>query len=133
MEKTKTLKSNSMVISSLKGSLIATCVSLVGILFFAFIVKLFGITDGFLKPVNQIIKAISIMIGTFITLKKDNEKGMFKGLIIGIIYTLLAFLVFSILNGSFNFDKSLLTDVIFAGVTGAICGVITINIKKKNK
>ena len=134
MEKTKKLKNNSMLISTIKGSLIATIVSLIGILFFAFVIKMFGITDQYLKPVNQVIKAISILIGVFIGLKKQQENGLLKGLLIGLAYTTLAFVVFSCLNGSFNFDKSLLTDVIFGGIMGAICGVVAINLKvKKNK
>lgn len=133
MEKTKKLKNNSIFLSSAKGSLVATAVSLIGILFFAFVIKMFGITDEFLKPVNQVIKAVSIMLGVFAGLKADKEKGLVKGVIIGLIYTLLAFVVFSSLNGSFNFDKSLLNDVLFGGITGSICGVIAVNLKKKTK
>ena len=130
MEKTKTLKTT-MAVSCLKGSLIATIVSLVGILFFAFIIKLFGITDQFLRPVNQVIKAISILVGVFAGLSKNKEKGLWVGLLIGLTYTILAFVVFSALNGSFAFDKSLLSDIIFGGIMGAICGVIAVNIKKR--
>lgn len=131
MDKTKKLTNNSFLISILKGSLIATATSLVGILFFAFLIKLFGITDGFLKPVNQIIKCVSILLGVFFALKNSNEKGLLKGVLIGLIYTLLAFVVFSALNGSFKFDISLLTDILFGGITGAICGVVAVNLKKK--
>lgn len=131
MEKTKKFAGNSFLICILKGSLIATAASLVGILFFAFIIKIFGITDGFLKPVNQVIKCISILLGVFIALKNSKEQGLLKGVLIGLIYTVLAFVVFSALNGSFKFDKSLLTDVLFGGITGAICGVIAVNLRKK--
>lgn len=130
----KVIKNNdkTLIMSTLKGTFISIAISLVGILFFAFVIKLFGLSDGWIKPVNQIIKAISIMAGVFVALKKDKNKGLPKGLIIGLAYTLLAFVVFSILNGSINFDKSLLTDVLFGGITGAICGVIAVNSKSKH-
>lgn len=131
MSKTDKIKNNSFIVPVIKGSLIAVAISLVGILFFAFLIKLFGIADGWLKPINQVIKAISIFIGVFLGLKNDNEKGLVKGLIIGLAYTFVAFVVFSILNGKFNFDKTLLTDVLFGGITGAICGVIAVNIGGK--
>ena len=134
MENTNKLnkfKNNRYVMTTLKGGLIATVVSLIGILFFAFIIKLFGVADGFLKPINQVIKAISIFIGVFLGLKKNKEKGLLMGLLIGIFYTMLAFVVFSALNGSFNFDKTILNDVLFGGITGAICGVICVNVGKK--
>lgn len=133
MEKTAKLKNNGVLIAVLKGSLISVVVSLIGILFFAFIIKMFGITDQFLRPVNQVIKAISILLGVFGGLKKYREKGLVLGLAIGLVYTLLAFLVFSALNGNFNFDKTLLTDILFGGIMGAICGVIAVNLKGKNK
>ena len=133
MEKTAKLKNNGVLIAVLKGSLISVVVSLIGILFFAFIIKMFGITDQFLRPVNQVIKAISILLGVFDGLKKYREKGLVLGLAIGLVYTLLAFLVFSALNGNFNFDKTLLTDILFGGIMGAICGVIAVNLKGKNK
>lgn len=133
MEKTKKFKNNSILMCSLKGSLIATAVSLIGILFFAFVIKMFGITDEFLKPVNQVIKGISILVGVFAGLGIDKEKGLLTGVIIGLCYTLLAFVIFSALNGSFNMDKSLLNDVLFGGITGSICGIIAVNLKKKSK
>lgn len=133
MDKISNKKDNSLILSILKGSLIALSISLVGILFFAFIIKLFGLTDGWIKPINQIIKAVSILIGVFFALKKDKQKGLIKGLMIGLVYTLLAFVVFSILNGSFSIDKSLLTDVLFGAIMGAICGIIAVNLKGRNQ
>ena len=132
MEKTKKMD-KSFFFETIKGSLIAIAISLIGILFFAFIIKMFGITDNYLKPVNQVIKCVSILIGVFVSLKNCKEKGLLKGLVIGICYTIVAFVVFSVLNGKFNFDKSLLNDVLFGGITGAICGVIAINFKKTAK
>lgn len=132
MDKTKKMFNKSNILCLIKGSMIAIITSLICILFFAFLVKLFGLSDNSLKIVNQIIKAISILIGTFIGLKQNKEKGLIKGLLIGLCYTFFAFLIFSALNGNLSFEKSLLNDCIFGGITGAICGVIAANSKKKN-
>lgn len=113
-----------------KGTLIALCVSLVLVLVFAFILKFTNISDSVINPINQVIKGISIFLGVFIGLKKCKELGLVSGLLIGYIYTLLAFLVFSLLSGSFVFDITLLTDSVFGAVIGAICGIISVNIKK---
>ena len=133
MEKTQKLKNNGIIISALKGSLTSVVVSLIGILFFAFVIKLFGITDEFLRPVNQVIKGVSILIGVFAGLKKYKQNGFVVGILIGLFYTLLAFVVFSALNGSFNLDKTLLNDILFGGIMGAICGVIAVNLKSKKR
>lgn len=113
-----------------KGTLIALCTSLVLVLVFAFILKFTNISDSVINPINQVIKGVSIFLGVFIGLKKCKELGLVSGLLIGFIYTLLAFVVFSLLSGSFVFDITLLTDSVFGAVIGAICGIISVNIKK---
>ncbi len=130
MEQVKSKENKSLILSSLKGALLAVCISLVAILVFAFIIKLTGMSDGLIKPINQIIKILSIFFGTLIILKKTKQKGMLTGIIVGICYTIIAFVVFSILNGSFKFDISLLIDLVFSAITGAICGAICVNAKK---
>ena len=121
---------NSMIGFIAKGTMIALCVSLVLVLVFAFLLKFTNISDSAIAPVNQVIKGVSIFLGVFIGLKKCKELGLVSGLLIGFIYTLLAFLVFSILRGGFTFDITLLTDWVFGAVIGAICGIISVNIKK---
>ncbi len=113
-----------------KGTLIALCISLVLVLVFAFLLKFTNIPDSIIFPINQVIKGISIFIGVFISLKKSKELGLVSGLLIGLIYTFLAFLVFSILSRNFSFDLTLLTDTVFGAIIGAICGIICVNIKK---
>lgn len=123
---------NNLLLSILKGSLIALCVSLAGILIFAFLLKFTNISDSVIKPVNQVIKGLSVLLGVFIGLKKEKDMGLVSGLLIGIVYTMVAFLTFSILDGNFAFDRTLLNDVIFGGIMGAICGIICVNIKKSS-
>lgn len=118
-------------LSLIKGSLIALSISLIGICVFAFILRFIDISVDAIKPINQVIKFGSIIIGTFMGLKKAKEMGLVSGFLIGSIYTLLAFLVFSILNGGMTFDTSLLNDTIFGGIAGGISGVVAVNFKKK--
>ena len=116
----------------LKGTLIALCISLILVLVFAFLLKFTNIPDSAIVPINQVIKGASIFFGVFIGMKKSKELGLVCGLLIGVCYTLLAFLVFSILSGSFVADLTLLTDLVFGAVIGAICGIICVNIKKSS-
>lgn len=115
----------------LKGSLMALSVSLILICVFAFVLRFCDISSDAIKPINQVIKIVSILIGTFYGLKKCNEMGLITGFFIGILYTVLAFVVFSILNGAFSFDRSLINDLIFGGIAGAIAGIIAVNMRKK--
>ncbi|MCI6542238.1 MAG: TIGR04086 family membrane protein [Firmicutes bacterium] len=115
----------------LKGSLVALSISLVSILIFAFFIKYVAVPTNAIKPINQVIKGLSLLIGTFVALKKVDKMGLINGLLIGLAYTILAFVVFSILDGHFEFTKSLVNDLLFGGLIGGICGVIAVNFRRK--
>ncbi len=123
--------SGAMLSCVAKGTMVSLCISLSLVLIFAFLLKFTNIPAGSIKPVNQVIKGISVFAGVFVGMRKIKELGLVSGLVIGVLYTILAFLVFSILGGCFVFDLSLLTDIVFGAIIGAICGIICVNIKKK--
>ncbi len=114
----------------IKGSLIALSISLIGICIFAFLLRFLDISTSLIKPINECIKIFSILIGTFIGLKQVKEMGLISGFLIGFIYTILAFVVFSLLNGGFNIDASIINDLLFGGIAGAIAGIVAVNFKK---
>ncbi len=121
--------SNSAFLSLLKGTFWAISTSLVCVLIFAFVIKFTTISETFISPINQGIKVLSILVGAFVMSKKLKSNGWFWGLILGITYTILAFLVFSILDGEFHFTLSLLNDIAFGSVLGLISGIIAFSIK----
>ena len=124
-------KDRSFLLAIIKGSLIALCISLVGILIFAFILKFASISDKAIRPINQIIKGVSVLIGVFVAMRKVDKMGLVGGLLIGLVYTILAFVVFSTLDGHFVFNLTLLNDLLFGEIIGAICGLIAVNVKKR--
>ena len=124
-------KDRSFLLAIIKGSLIALCISLVGILIFAFILKFASISDKEIRPINQIIKGVSVLVGVFVAMRKVDKMGLVGGLLIGLVYTILAFVVFSILDGNFEFNLTLLNDLLFGGIMGAICGIIAVNVKRR--
>lgn len=124
------IKDNGSFLTILKGALNALIISLLGILLFAFIIKLTSISDGLIKPINQVIKIISVLFGCLMAFKKGADKTIFKGILIGICYTVFAFVLFSALNGKFEFNSSLLLDILFSGALGLISAIIC-NIFKK--
>ncbi len=80
MEKVKKqrVKSN-LLLNVLKGAIIAVSFSLVFILIFALLIKLFNISDAAITPVNQVLKIISIFLGCLFALKKFPERGLITG------------------------------------------------------
>jgi putative membrane protein (TIGR04086 family) len=131
LEKIKT--ESSFLIKITKSSLYALCISLILVLVFAFLLRFIALDDEIISPVVQIIKGVSILFGVLIGLKSSTEIGFVSGLIIGLVYTLIAFICFSMLDGfSFEFSKVLLNDIIFGGIIGGISGIIAVNFRKKS-
>lgn len=132
MTKLKEKFSSPVLTNVLKGSIIAVSISLILILLFAVLIKFLNIPDVAITPVNQIIKIISVFFGCFLSLKKYPQKGLITGASIGIIYTILAFLIFSLLGGTFSFNLSLIIDMLFALIIGGLCGIFSVNKKIHN-
>lgn len=114
----------------LKGAIFAVSISLVGILLFALLIKFTNLNEKWILPINQVIKIVSIFFGIMLAFDKGTNKGFLKGMLIGFIYTVLAYVVFSILARQFSFTLNSITDMIFGAIIGGISGIIVINIKK---
>ena len=131
MTNIKSKLSNPFLSNVLKGSLLAVSVSLVLILVFALLIKFLNIPDSAIQPVNQTIKIISILLGVVVALKKFPKKGLLTGAFVGFIYTVLAFVFFSLLSGQLIINASLFIDIIFAILIGSLCGIFFVNRKVK--
>ncbi|MBQ3214063.1 MAG: TIGR04086 family membrane protein [Clostridia bacterium] len=113
-----------------KGVLVAVCASIIGILLFAFILRFVFLSDTAIKIVNQIIKIVSVLFGVMVCVKKDKNKGLLKGALVGGLYTLSSYFLFSLLVASFNFSLTIFYDLIFSMVAGVIFGVLFVNAKR---
>ena len=107
-------------------SLIFSCVS---ILIFALVLYLFPIPNEAVKPVNCLIKVLSVFIGCFFSINGD--KGLIKGLIYGGIITVVCYLFFALLSGVFGLGVSFLWELLLGLTVGAVAGIVTVN-KKNN-
>ncbi len=121
---------NSNILSMLKGVFWAISFSLICILIFAFIIKFTNISENAISPINQVIKVLSILVGCYVASKKIKSNGWLWGLFIGALYTIFAFLIFSILDGEFRITLNLLNDFVFGSLIGLISGIIAFAIRK---
>lgn len=117
-----------IIIGSLKGVGTALITTLIGIIVFGFIVKAATLGSSVISAVNQFLKVISLFLGCLFS--AGNGRGLFKGLIIGALYTALVYLLFSLLFDGITFGGGFFIDLIFALVVGGLSGIITVNVKK---
>ena len=127
------MKNKENFVVSLKDVLGATLISLLFsllfVLIFALAIRWADLDEKVIVPVNYDIKFLSLFLGVMIMFK-DNKNGILKGLITGLLFMLLTFLIFNAMDGfkSVNFNW---IDMIFLPIGGAIAGIIRVNIPSK--
>ncbi len=109
------------VIRSLFVSLIITFAS---IILFAFIIKWANLKDGIIAPVNLVIKALSVLFGVLL-LNKNSSKKLINGIIFAILYTIISFVVFSLLAGTLVLGLGLVADFGFNIIVGVVASFLS--------
>ena len=126
--RTQNFSNENTIFDFLKGLIVATLLSFALIILSAFSLKWFSLPDSAISPITLSVKAVSTLIGSLIAIK-GSSKGLLKGVLFGIIYVAVAFVVFSILAGSFTLSLNTLLDLGFCAVIGGIIGIIKVNKK----
>lgn len=111
-----------------KGVLGAVIVALVGVLIFAFIIKVACLNGGVIKSVNQFIKILAVFLGCAFSVR--GKGGLIKGALIGMISMSVVYLLFALFGSAITFGAGFILDIIFGFIAGAISGIITVNVKK---
>ena len=131
MEKIRSFNLNK-ILSYLKSALIGIATTLIFFVIFAVVLKFVDVPSGVVGYVNDIIKVLSIFLMMFFMKRFNDGKFIIKGAICGLIYGILTYVIFSIINGDFMFDMSLVFDLLFAVVVGVISAVILNLMSHKN-
>ena len=116
------------VFSVVKGALFSVAFSLLSAIIFAVVLRVGGISDKFIYPINQAIKVVAVALGTIFFVR--GEKGWMKGGGIGVIFTALSYLAFSSLGGDFSLSWLIVVELFIGFFSGAISGILAVNIKR---
>lgn len=118
------------IINIAKGSIIAITFSIIALIIFSVILTNTQLTENTINPVIMVITAISIFIGSIISVSKIEKKGIVNGAFVGLIYILAIYLLSSIVNSNFNLNLNSIILIAFSIIAGMIGGIIGVNIKK---
>ena len=111
-----------------KGTLTAVIIMLFSVLIFGGIVKVALLSQGVIKAVNQFIKIISVFLGCSFCVR--GRMGLIRGAILGVLSTIIIYLIFSLFSGEIYKSTSFILDIIFMAVIGGVSGIIAVNVKK---
>jgi putative membrane protein (TIGR04086 family) len=112
------------------GALVA---ALVFVALFAGSIKLFHINETAIPIVSEVGKALCMLAGAWITVRRHPAKGWLRGGLTGVLYVLLSYVVFSAIDGDWSFGWPLLSDVLMGAAVGGIGGILFVNFRRKKK
>jgi putative membrane protein (TIGR04086 family) len=112
----------------IKSVALALAFSLLSTVILATVLLCTPLPDTVIYPVNQVIKALAIALGTISFIR--GEKGFIKGGVVGLIFTALSFLAFSAIGGDFSLSWLILLETLLAVIIGALCGALAVNMRR---
>lgn len=122
------------VFNIIKSVLFSLIISVVLILILAVVAKYTDINQKTITAINQVIKVVALFFGILIGLKGE-KGGLIIGAIVGLLFTLLSFAIFSLISGELKFSNATIYDFLIGIGVGAVSGILTVNLKglKKGK
>jgi putative membrane protein (TIGR04086 family) len=110
-----------------KGVVFALAFSLLSAIIFASVLRFSGLSDKVIYPVNQTLKVLSAFLGAVFFVR--GEKGLVKGVAIGLLFTALSYLTFSAIGGDFSLSWWIIAELVLSALAGVVGGVIGVNIR----
>ena len=121
------MKKLNIVLSLLKGILLAVIITIIGIGALALFVK---DTEGsFVSAISLVIKILSIVAGTILSSVKIRKKGAVTGVATAGAYWIICLLL-TLITEPFDFSLKLAVDLLFNVLIGAFAGILTVNALK---
>lgn len=122
-----------MILSSIKGAIYALVATVAIILIFAVIIKQSGADAELISVTNQIIKIVCIIIAALAASRKISEGKPIAGIVSGVLYIILGYLVFSFIEGTMGSVEMLAADAVMAAIIGGVTGLVLSKMIPKQK
>ena len=123
------LKAN--IIRIIKGSLLSIIVSVIFLIVFAMLLTYTSLSENTITPIVLAIVGLSILLGSYLSTKKINKKGILNGAMVGIIYMLILYIISSVIFMDFSINASSIIMIICGIIAGIIGGIVGVNTNRK--
>lgn len=128
-----TANENLSPVSVFKGILAAYIITIPSFLIFALILANTDFPQKLISPAVVVTTIISVLTAGSMSTKGIKNRGWLNGSLVGLIYMVILYIISSMIFKSFSIDKYVVTMTIIGVLTGAIGGIVGINIKKTTK
>ena len=120
----------SSVLAVSKALVLALVFTLAFILIFALVMQWCDVPSAWVTPMNQVIKGVSLLLACLISFR-GASRGWRKGLVLGIVYVIVAWVLFSALSGEWTLGWSALIDLATGAMMGLLSGAIAVNARSR--
>lgn len=124
---------NSNFINVARGSIIAITITLVCLVIFSGILANTEVAESTINPVIILVTAVSIFVGSIMSVSRISKRGIINGGIVGMIYFLAIYILSGIVNSNFSINISGIILIICGILAGMLGGIVGVNIKKWKK
>lgn len=121
---------NSNFINVARGSIIAITITLVCLVIFSVILSNTEVAESTINPVIILVTAVSIFVGSIMSVSRISKRGIINGGIVGMIYFLAIYILSGIVNSNFSINISGIILIICGILAGMLGGIVGVNIKK---
>ena len=115
----------------LRGRGAAMLTTIIVVAVFALLMQWVKPTEDTVRIFNQLLKVVSVAIGTYIAVRRGQEGGLLRGSLIGLLYMALGVAAYALLSGQDAPWTAYLADLAMGTATGGIIGAIVSNISGK--
>lgn len=111
-----------------KATLLSVLFAAISTFLFAVLLRFVPASDGAIAIVTAILKGLSVIFGVFFSVRE--ERGLWKGLVSGVLSAMATRLFFCSLCGFFASGYFLCLEIALGGAIGAVCGVIAVGLRR---
>ena len=121
------VKANKETIKIFNGIIISFTITIILLFIYASILVYTNVSENTIKPVILFISTLSIMIGSFLSSLKLKKRGIINGVIVGIGYCIIIYILSSLWLVGFQWNMYSVLFIILSAIIGAIGGIIGVN------
>lgn len=125
----KTVNFSSPIKIFFKNLMLEFLLSLLLLLILSVMLSYTNLSEEIITPAIVFISSFCILLGSFLTSRKINVKGIVIGILQGIVYMLSLYIYSSILSKNFAIGSESIVMIVIGVACGALGGIIGANLK----
>lgn len=115
-------------LSLLKGLAASIGLTLILMAAVAALVVYVGIPDAGLHALNQLMKLMAVLAGTWVAVGRGGRRGFFTGMTLAMVYMILGYGMYLILGGGAFDAAGMLGEILIGAAAGGFIGAVLSNL-----